>query len=157
MTSLHEQPSAVDAPPAASTVRESRYRRLFRELVGFSLAGGIGTGITFIGANLGREWMDDSPVTTVVVPMMIATLVNYLLNRTWTFSHSDGSRREVLLFFGLNGVGVVIQMLCMGIRSYTLHLDGAYSYNFALMIGTALGAAFRYWSYKRWVFIPLSA
>lgn len=158
MTPLRE-PRAAGAPPAVSTVREPRYRRLFRELVSFGLVGTVGTTITFVGANVGRQWMSDSPLTTVVVPMMIATMVSYLLNRAWTFrdSDSDGSRSEVLLFFGLNGVGVVIQMLCMGVRSYSLHLTGAFSYNVALVIGTALGAAFRYWSYKRWIFLPVSA
>lgn len=158
MTTLQEPP-ALDASPTASAVRESTYRRLFRELLSFGLVGGIGTVITFVGANLGRHWMSDSPLTTVVVPMMIATLVSYLLNRAWTFRDrgSDGSSREVLLFFALNGIGVVIQLICMGVRSYTLHLNGAVSYNVALVIGTMLGTAFRYWSYKRWVFLPVSA
>lgn len=139
------------APPG----RVSPYRRLFRELVSFGLVGGVGTVITFVGANLGRHWFSDSPLTTVVVPMMIATLVSYLLNRAWTFRDSDGSHREVLLFFALNGIGVVIQLLCMGVRSYSLHLTGALSCNVALVIGTVLGTAFRYWSYKKWVFIPV--
>ncbi|MCW2938825.1 MAG: GtrA family protein [Actinomycetia bacterium] len=58
------------------------------------------------------------------------------------------------IFFALNGVGLVIQTLCMGFRSYSLHLSGALSYNVAMVVGTLLGAAFRYWSYRKWIFIP---
>jgi putative flippase GtrA len=126
-------------------------------MVTFGLVGTLGTVITFIGANLMRSWVGDDELISVVLPTMTATLVSYLLNRRWTFrdSGSDGSRREMAVFFALNGIGLVIQTLCMGFRNYSLHLDGALSYNITMAVGTALGAAFRYWSYRKWIFIPV--
>jgi putative flippase GtrA len=147
--------SVVDQ--AGSVPAVSPYRSFIREMVTFGLVGTLGTVITFVGANLMRTWFWDSPMIGVVLPTMTATLVSYLLNRHWTFKNtdSDGSRREMAVFFALNGVGMVIQTLCMGFRSYSLHLDGAVSYNVAMVVGTLLGAVFRYWSYRKWVFIPV--
>jgi putative flippase GtrA len=146
--------SVVDQAGTAPAV--TPYRRFLRELVTFGLVGTLGTLITFAGANLIRAWVGDSPLIGIVLPTMTSTLVSYLLNRRWTFkdSGSDGSHREMAIFFALNGVGLIIQTLCMGFRSYSLHLGGALSYNIAMVVGTLLGAAFRYWSYRKWIFIP---
>ncbi len=58
------------------------------------------------------------------------------------------------LFFALNLVGIVIQVLCMGFRTYTLKLQGPVSFNVAMAIGMMLASTFRYWSYRKWVFLP---
>ncbi|WP_243725573.1 GtrA family protein [Actinomadura rubrisoli] len=121
--------------------------------------GFVGTLITFFGANLMRAWLGGSPVISVVVPTVLSTLTSYLANRFWTFRHrdSDGSGREVVTFFALNGVGLLIQVLCTGFTYYTLGLHGSVAYNAALLAGLGLGSAFRYWSYKKWVFTPAAA
>jgi putative flippase GtrA len=138
---------------------EPRYRRLRRELVSFGLVGGVGTALTFIGANIMDRFFGSSPVTSVVIPMLVSTGVSYLLNRHYTFRlyDSDGSGREVGLFFALNGVGIAIQILCMGFRTYTLGLHGTLSFNVAMAIATTLGGGFRYWSYRKWVFLAAQA
>lgn len=131
-------------------------RPLVRELVSFGLVGTLGTVITVGGANLMRGWLWTNPVTTTLVPTVLATLVSYLANRFWTFRHRDsnGSGREVAVFFGLNGIGMVIQVLSSGFTYYTLGLDGTVAYNAGLLGGIGLASAFRYWSYKKWVFTP---
>lgn len=133
-----------------------RRRPFYRELLTFGFVGTVGTVITIGGANLMRARLGDGPVISVAVPTIVATLVSYLANRFWTFRHrdSDGSGREVAVFFGLNAVGMVIQVLCTGFIYYTLHLHGAVAYNAGLVAGVGLGAAFRYWSYRKWVFTP---
>lgn len=132
------------------------YRTFLRELLSFGFVGCVGTLIMIFGANLMRAWLGGSPVTSVVVPTVVSTLTSYLLNRHWTFRHrdSDGSGREVAIFFTLNGVGLLIQVLCTGFTYYTLGLHGGVSYNLGLLAGIGLGSVFRYWSYKKWVFTP---
>ncbi|MFC9974863.1 GtrA family protein [Spirillospora sp. NPDC127200] len=127
-----------------------------RELLSFGFVGFIGTVITIGGANLLRHWLGGSPLTSVVIPTAVSTLSSYLLNRYWTFrgSDSDGSGREVALFFGLNAVGAAIQVLCTGFTYYTLGLHSGFAYNLALLAGLGLASAFRYWSYKKWIFTP---
>ncbi|ACY98751.1 MULTISPECIES: GtrA family protein [Thermomonospora] len=147
MSTMQRSRGASDAP--------SRLHFLC-ELLRFGTVGTIGTVITIGGANLLRERLWESPVTTVLIPTMISTLFSYLANRHWTFRHrdSDGSGREMALFFGLNGVGMAIQASCTAFTFYTLHLHDALSYNVALVVGLALASAWRYWSYRRWIFTP---
>lgn len=142
--------------PVKSVMAVSRHRPFLRELLSFGFVGCVGTVITIFGANLLRAWLGGSPVTSVVVPTMVSTLVSYLANRFWTFRDrdSDGSGREVVIFFALNGVGMLIQVLCTGFTYYTLGLHGGIAYNLGLLAGLGLGSAFRYWSYKKWVFTP---
>ncbi|WP_433326066.1 GtrA family protein [Spirillospora sp. CA-294931] len=135
------------------------YRTYVRELLTFGTVGFLGTVITIGGANLMRTWLGGSPLLSVVVPTMISTMTSYLLHRYWTFagSASDGSGREVAVFFGLNGVGMLIQVVCTGFTYYTLGLHGGLAYNMGLLVGLAFASAFRYWSYKKWVFTPATA
>ncbi|MFB4315456.1 GtrA family protein [Actinomadura sp. 21ATH] len=152
--SILQRSAPVRTPPPVPA------RRTFvRELLTFGCVGFLGTVITIGGANLLRHWLGGGPLTSVVVPTIVSTLTSYLLNRHWTFSHrdSEGSGREVLLFVALNGVGMAIQVLCTGFVFYTLGLQGKLAYNAGLLAGLALGSAWRYWSYRKWVFTPAAA
>lgn len=147
------------ARPVGTVTPAPPYRTFLRELLSFGFVGVVGTVITIFGANLMRAWLGGSPLTSVVVPTLVSTLVSYLANRFWTFRDrdSDGSGREFVIFFALNGVGMLIQVLCTGFTYYTLGLHGGVSYNLSLLAGLGLGSAFRYWSYKKWVFTPAAA
>ncbi len=61
--------------------------------------------------------------------------------------------REYILFFVLNGVGLLIELICLGFVRYTLGFDSLLANNIGLVVGTGLGTLFRFWSYKRWVFL----
>ncbi|GAA2458709.1 hypothetical protein GCM10010191_93410 [Actinomadura vinacea] len=153
-------PVSSDPVPPIAPRRAARPPRTFvRELLTFGFVGLLGTVITIGGANVLRHWLGGGPLTSVVVPTVVSTVTSYLLNRHWTFRHrdSDGSGREFVIFFGLNGVGMAIQVLCTGITFYALALRGGLSYNAGLLVGLGLGSAFRYWSYKKWVFTPAAA
>ncbi|WP_051711800.1 GtrA family protein [Spirillospora albida] len=152
--SILQRPRPVETVPAAPA-----YRRFVRELLSFGVVGSVGTLIMVGGANLMHILFGGSPVISVIVPTLVSTLTSYLANRHWTFRHrdSDGSGREVVIFFALNGVGLLIQVLCTGFTYYTLGLHGGVAYNAGLLAGVGLGSAFRYWSYKKWVFTPATA
>ncbi|GAA4229590.1 hypothetical protein GCM10022254_22360 [Actinomadura meridiana] len=149
----------VGAVASASAYRAFQRGGFLNELLSFGFVGVVGTLIMIFGANLMRAWLGGSPVTSVVVPTVVSTVASYLLNRFWVFRHrdSDGSGREVAVFFALNGVGLLIQVVCTGFTYYTLGLHGGVAYNVGLLAGVAFGAAFRYWSYKKWVFTPTVA
>nr|WP_244994414.1 GtrA family protein [Actinomadura coerulea] len=130
-----------------------------RELAQFGSVGAIAFVITFAIGNGLHTGLGVGPLTSNGVAAVVATTFSYLANRYWTFRHRDrtGLGREYVLFFALNGVGLVITELFIGFSHYVLGLDGAVFYNIALVIGTAVATLFRFWSYKKWVFLPASA
>lgn len=145
--------------PVKTVASAPKYRTFLSELLSFGFVGVLGTLIMLFGANVMRAWLGGSPVTSVIVPTVVSTFASYFLNRYWTFRHLDskGSGRDVVIFFALNGLGMLIQVLCTGFTYYTLGLHGGIAYNVGLLAGVGLGAAFRYWSYKKWVFTPAAA
>jgi putative flippase GtrA len=53
----------------------------------------------------------------------------------------------------LNGVGLLISLACLAISHYALGFTSTLADNIAAnVIGLGLGTAFRFWSYRRWVF-----
>ena len=63
-------------------------------------------------------------------------------------------RKEYTLFFGFNAVGLAIALGCLGISHYLLDLTSPLADNVsANLIGMALGTVFRFWAYRRFVFV----
>ncbi len=133
-----------------------RFRHLIHELAKFGVVGVVGFIVTWGGTDLLHFGLHWGPLTSNIVATVVAASLAFVGNRYWTFRHraSSGLSREYFLFFVLNGVGLLIQLLCIGFTHYTLKLEDRFSYNVALLVGIALGTLFRYWSYKKWVFLP---
>jgi putative flippase GtrA len=136
----------------------SRLAGLARELAKFGTIGAIAFVIDTGGTNLLRFGFDWGPLTSKVLATIIAATLAYLGNRYWTFRDREqsGLAREYFLFFLLNGVGLLISILVLGFVTYTLGLEDPLSYNIALLVGTALATLFRFWSYKKWVFLAVT-
>ncbi|QKG25063.1 GtrA family protein [Actinomadura verrucosospora] len=136
-----------------------RFAHLLREIAQFGSVGAIAFVITVAIGNGMNSGLDMGPLTSNGVATIVATTFAYLANRYWTFRHRDrtGLGREYVLFFALNGVGLVITEMFIGFTHYVLGLTGAIPYNISLVIGTAVATLFRFWSYKKWVFLPASA
>jgi putative flippase GtrA len=133
-----------------------RFNRLIHELAKFGSVGAIAFVITTGTANLLHGGFDVGPLTSNAIATVIATTFAYFANRYWTFRHRDrsGLGREYGLFFLLNGIGLVITELFIGFTHYVLDQRSLIAFNIAQIIGTGVATLFRYWSYKRWVFLP---
>jgi putative flippase GtrA len=133
-----------------------RFSSLFRELAKFGTVGAIAFVIDTGGTNLLRYGVHFGPLTSKVIATVVAATLTYLANRFWTWRHREksGLAREYFLFFVLNGIGLLISLLIIGFVEYTLNMRDPLSYNMSLIIGTAIGTLFRFWSYKKWVFLP---
>jgi putative flippase GtrA len=131
----------------------ARFRLIASELGKFGIVGFLAFVVTDAGTNLLHFRAGQGPLTANVIATIVAMAVSYAGNRYWTFRHRQrsGVRREGSLFLLLNGVGLVIQLACLGFTTYLLGLHGRLSYNAALITGIALATLFRYWSYKTWV------
>jgi putative flippase GtrA len=133
-----------------------RFAMLIHELAKFGVIGAAAFLITWVGTNVLHFGLGVGPLTSNAIATVVAATFAYAGNKFWTFrNRSDsGLGREYFLFFVLNGVGLLIQLLCIGFVHYTLHMQGRVPYNAALIVGIVLGTLFRYWSYKKWVFLP---
>jgi putative flippase GtrA len=134
----------------------ARFRQLIHEVAKFGIIGAVAFMVTWGGTNLLHFGLRMGPLTSNTLATVVAATVAFAGNRYWTFRNraATGLGREYFLFFVLNGVGLLIQLLCIGFTHYTLKLDDRFSYNVALIAGIALGTLFRFWSYKKWVFLP---
>ena len=130
-----------------------QFRQLIHELAKFGVVGVIAFLVTEVGTNLLHFQASLGPLVSNVIATVVATFVSFGGNRYWTFRHRDraGLRRESALFFVLNGVGLLIQLACLGFAYYVLDMTDKLSYNVALFIGIGLGTMFRFWSYRAWV------
>src|SRR6202044_1424469 len=72
-----------------------------------------------------------------------------------TFRHrvNQPMLREGLLFLVLNIIGLIIAEGVIAITTYGLDMKSELAYNAASLVGTGLGTVFRYFSYKKWVFL----
>ncbi|MGH3251114.1 MAG: GtrA family protein [Trebonia sp.] len=131
-----------------------RFRHLIHEGARFGVVGGIGFVVTDGGTNLLQSplngWLKANAVATLA-----GMIVTYLGSRYWTFRHRQrgGMGRETVLFFVLNGIGLGIQLACIGFTNYTLGMTDKFASNVALFLGIVLGTLFRFWSYRKWVWV----
>jgi putative flippase GtrA len=130
-------------------------RQLVPEFAKFGVVGSIALVITDGGSNLLRFEAGLGPLTANAVATVAATVFAFLGNRYWTFRlrRRTGIGREGVLFFILNGAGLAIQLACIAFVAHLLGLGGALAYNLALAFGIGLGTLFRFWSYRRWVWL----
>ncbi|NBE98315.1 GtrA family protein [Nonomuraea sp. KC401] len=132
-----------------------RFASLVHELAKFGSIGAIAFLIDTGAYNLFLLGVELGPLTSKVFATTISATFAYLGNRFWTFRHREqsGLGREYFLFFLLNGIALLFGLLVIGFTTYTLHLVDPLSANIANIIGVGLGTLFRFWSYKKWVFL----
>jgi len=132
-----------------------RLRRIAPEAFAFGVIGAANSAlyfaITYVALPIGA-------VKATVIATVITTTLAYVANRYWTYRHHTRSalRREYTLFFGFNGVGMVIQSGAVAVAKYGFHLNE--SDHKLLIMGITLAAAvvatvFRFWAYRTFVFL----
>ena len=136
-----------------------RFRVLIHEGARFGVVGGIGFIISDGGTNLLEFWFRMGWLKANAIATVAAMIVTYFGSRYWTFRHRERGDvgRETVLFFVLNGIGLGIQLVCLEIARYALGLTDKFSLNVALLLGICLGTLFRFWSYRKWVWIAPTA
>jgi putative flippase GtrA len=140
-----------------------RFGHLVRELGKFGVVGGLAyiIDVTFFNLFLAPFGSLGAKVASTV----IAATAAFIGNRFWTWRDRErsGLHREYLLYFFFNAVGLGIALACLGISHYglghywpqTFHsrlADNVAAQGFGLVFGTT----FRFWSYKRFVFLAAS-
>ena len=135
-----------------------RERLLTPEILTFLTVGGAGYVVDVAAFNLFRTTPPTAaldPSIAKILAVMVAMIVTYVGNRvfTWQGQSAHGRRREIALFVLFNAIGLGLSVVTLTISHDLLGLTSRLSDNIsANVIGLALGTAFRYWSYKRFVF-----
>jgi putative flippase GtrA len=150
---LDRRRERVDLPVTVLRALYVRFRQIIHEFAKFGIIGVIGLAIT----NLGYALLHShgvGPVTSTTIATIAATIVAYIGNRYWSFRHRERTNipREGLIFFVLNGIGLLIQDAVVAFNSYALHLEHHKLAEFiALNTGIAIATVFRFWSYRKFV------
>jgi len=138
-----------------------RFGHLVRELGKFGVVGGIAFAVDVVLFNIFSGVVGLGPLTAKTASTVIAASVAFVGNRFWTWRHRErtGLAREYGLYFFFNAVGLGIGLACLAISHYglgsiwpafrTLLADNIAGN----IVGTALGSLFRFWSYRRFVFL----
>jgi putative flippase GtrA len=132
-----------------------RFRQLVHEAAKFGTVGAVAFLTATIGTNLLHFRAGQGPLISNVIATIAGTFVSFFGNRYWTFRHREGSTmvREYAVFFVLNGIGLGIQLACIGFTYYLLDMHDKLAYNVALIFGIGLGTLFRFWSYRYWIWL----
>ncbi|GHD04759.1 GtrA family protein [Zhihengliuella salsuginis] len=129
---------------------------LWREVAKFGLVGGLGWIIdNGIYALLWHGPMADSTIKARVVSTGLAVLFSWFANRYWTFRHRRSERvwKEFFLFLTMNGIGLLIVLVCQVVSRYVLGFQ-SFTADFVAggVVGLILGTIFRFLAYRFFVF-----
>ena len=133
----------------------TRARTMIPEVLKFGIVGGIGSVVDLGGTAVLHSQYHVGPLVSKAVAVTLATMVTYLGSRFWTFKERENqsARREAALFIVLNVVGLLIAEAVIGLVTYVLGLHGKIEFNAASVLGTGLGTIFRFYAYRKWVFL----
>jgi putative flippase GtrA len=136
----------------------------YRDLLRFGLVGGVAFAVTLAVTYLLKLTVRaQKPVTALAIATVTATMVSYVLSRTWSFRTRSGhpAKLEAALFVLVNAGATLLNLVPALISRYVLHLhepdvsravQEIADFVSGMVLGTALGTAFRWWGYQRWVF-----
>jgi putative flippase GtrA len=130
----------------------AKFRHLIHEMAKFGIVGGVGFVISVVGADL-LVHAGLGKYKALTVATIVATGVTFIGNRYWTYRNRPrtGTARESVLFFVMNGIGILIQYASVWIIQDLGGLKGTLWYNIANVLGIAIGTCFRFYSYRKWV------
>lgn len=142
---------------SAARALVARFRVLLTELTKFGLVGFLSLGVDLIVFNLVLAGAPHKPLTAKIVSTVVSASTAYILNRHWSFRERERQHRlgrELGLFMLLNGVGLSLALSCLAVSHYLLGFQTRLADNIAANgVGLILGTTFRFWSYRRFVWV----
>jgi putative flippase GtrA len=155
------EPSAPTPHPSFLRRLWDRFGHLVHELGKFGVVGIVAFIVDLILFNIALTVLDMESLTAKVFSTAIAATVAFIGNRFWTWRHRARSNlaREYVLYFALNAIGLSFSLMTLAISHYGLGSVWPVFQNpvvdniSANIVGTAMGTTFRFWSYRRWVFL----
>ncbi|MCW2595033.1 MAG: GtrA family protein, partial [Jatrophihabitans sp.] len=129
------------------------WRILLKELAAFGLIGAIAL---VIDVGVFTLLSAEGALKAKAVSTIVSTTFAYFGNRHLSFSHRARTSlgRETTTFFGINLITLIFSELIIALFVYALHYGHTSGMIFFVNLCTiALGTIFRFWAYKRFVFL----
>lgn len=139
-----------------------RFRHLWHEVGKFGVVGVVAFVVDIGLFNIARVGFAWESIPAKILSTVAAATVAFIGNRFWTWRNRErsGLAREYLLYFFFNAVGLGIGLACLEINNSLLGslwprvFRTLAAENIAAnVVGTVLGTLFRFWAYRRFVFI----
>jgi putative flippase GtrA len=144
--------TTAEKPTLTARLRGS-WRILLKEISAFGV---VGAGALVIDLAIFKELSPHGALKAKCVSTAVSTTVAYFGNRHLSFSHRARTTigRETSFFFGINLITLAFSELVLALFVYGFHQSHGGDVIQVVNIGTiALGTLFRFWSYKRFVFL----
>jgi putative flippase GtrA len=129
------------------------WRILLKELAAFGVIGAIAL-VMDVGI---FTWLaPHGAIKAKAISTTVSTTFAYVGNRHLSFSHRarTGLARETSFFFGINLITLVFSELVIALFVYPLgYAHGSRTVFVVNLFTIAVGTVFRFWSYKRFVFL----
>ncbi|MDQ1733689.1 MAG: hypothetical protein QOK10_3848 [Pseudonocardiales bacterium] len=132
------------------------WRILLKEVAAFGIIGAVSFVLELGSFNLILTQDHIGPLKAKVAATIIATTFAYFGNRYFSFSHRARTSigRETSYFFAINGIALLLGLVILAFVSYPLHYrDNHLVINVVNIFTIGLGTIFRFWAYKRFVFL----
>ncbi|MDO5502409.1 MAG: GtrA family protein [Actinomycetia bacterium] len=145
----------MPARPSLLDRVRTRLGVLYRELLKFGVVGAIAFVIDLGGTNLlWHTVLEDKVTTAKIIAGAAATLFAWVGNRAWTFRRRRNrpAIQEVVLFFAVNGIALLIAAGVLALSHYGLGFQTRLADNVATIIGIGIGTIFRFIAYRYVVF-----
>lgn len=129
------------------------WRILVKEIAAFGVVGALGL---IIDLGLFNLFFSDGQIIAKSISTTVATIVTYVGNRYLSFSHRARSKlsREAGFFFLINLIALVFSLVVIAVFSYPLHFKHhLLVMNVVNLFTIGMGTIFRFWAYKRFVFL----
>lgn len=125
-----------------------------KEVSAFGIVGGLAVLLELGAYQVMYDVVGMGPLISKVISTAVATTFAYFMHRHWSFSHrgSIGFRTEYTLFVILSVLSLGFGLAIIGFVHYGLGHRDVLSLQIANLVSIAVGAIFRFWAYKRWVF-----
>ncbi|SOD72983.1 putative flippase GtrA [Jatrophihabitans sp. GAS493] len=137
-------------------IRDS-WRILLKEMTSFGVVGAIGL---IVDLGTFHFLLEHGRIKAKIISTILATIITYVGNRYFSFSHRarSGLRREAGFFLAINVVVLLASLVVIWFFSYPLGFDENTTHDRAViqivnLFTIGLGTIFRFWAYKRFVFL----
>jgi putative flippase GtrA len=150
----------IDTPRGGLRRLYDRFAHLLHELGKFGTVGAVAFMIDLTVFNVLNYRMGVESLLSATASMALGASAAFVGNRFWTWKDRErsGLRREYVLYFFFNAVGLLIALACLAISTYGLgSVWPAFATPLAeniskMIVGGALGTIFRFWMYRTVVF-----